>query len=308
MFRNERRSGSRNCDTDIYSRLYILYSADDALRAISSALFRCIQTQAGGIDMRINEVFLSASHVSRAPEGVDSFFYFIKNGSLGPAGKISPQVLLAAFAYDFPEGNIEAEIMARMAKLMGPTGLEASDICLPVDPYKIADVIPVFKVNDVDFKNSSLEGAVILNNVGQNDDAIAGASFLVKADEPEYRRKYILAHMMGHYFTNHFSSFIGTRIFQGKPRFVENDRTLGYGMHSDSREYEADIFALDLMVPQKVLGEIMDDGSYSVPDMLEIFGAPLDMIQRQAKRMGRKLPCFGTVDADIKLDYLSVDI
>ena len=258
--------------------------------------------------MRINESFRFASHVSSAPEGVDSFFYFIKNGSLAPAGKVPPLVLLAAFAYDFPEGNIEAETMARMAKLMGPVGLEASDICLPVDPYEIADVIPVFKVNDVDFKNSSLEGAVILNNVGQNDDAIAGASFLVKADESEYRRKYILAHMMGHYFMNHFSSFIGTRIFQGKPRFVENDRTLGYGMHSDSREYEADIFALDLMVPQKVLGAIMDDGSYSVPEMLEIFNVPLDMLLRQAKRMGRKLPCFGTVDADIKLDYLSVDI
>lgn len=258
--------------------------------------------------MRISESFLSVSHVSHAPEGVDSFFYFIKNGSLDPAGKVPPLVLLAAFAYDFPEGNIEAETMARMAKLMGPTGLEASDICLPVDPYEIADVIPVFKVNDVDFKNSSLTGAVILNNVGSGENAIAGASFLIKANESEHRRKYILAHMMGHYFMNHFSSFIGTRIFQGKPRFVENDRTLGYRMNSDCREYEADIFALDLMVPQKVLGEIMDDGTYSVPEMLEIFNVPLDMLLRQAKRMGRKLPCFGTVDADMGLRYLTVDI
>lgn len=240
-------------------------------------------------------------------EGVDSWFNFVRNGTLGLTETISPQILLAAFACDFSTGDIEAETTARLAKLNTPMGLETEDICLPMNPFDITNVIPMFGLQEVTFKKSNMLGAVLLNNSFNEDNT--NVTFILKDKEHEYEKRFVLAHMMGHFFLNHFAQLTGSKSFMGtKPRFIENNSTIGFKTLTDKMEYEADIFALDLMIPQKVLQVIMDDGTYTVPEIIDVFEAPAEMIQKQAERMGRKLPFFKATNVNCDFEYFDIDI
>lgn len=235
-------------------------------------------------------------------EAVASFMEFMHQGSLGISSpKIPPQVLLAAFAYEYEEGNTGLERLLRLCSESEPT--DPMEITVPIDPYQIVSMIPVFAADDVNFKKTGIMGGVSIHTLGFGQDSVTKVRFLVNSEESEQKKKLILSHMMGHYFLNHYS-------IPGKVRtkYLENSFSVDVDRTLELREYEANSFALDLLIPRNVLGMVMDEGTCTIPEMLEIFDVPAEAIKAQAIRIGRRLPVFGMVEFKNDLEYLDINI
>lgn len=131
------------------------------------------------------------------------------------------------------------------------------------DPYKLCDElgIDVIVVNMPDGSS----GMIVKR---EREDA----EIFVEADDPEVRRKFTVAHELGHYIE----------------RSLKNDEEFSFrerrGMEYNLHEFFADEFAGELLMPLDQFGPLMDNG-VSNTELAARFKVSLAAVERRRARI-----------------------
>lgn len=118
---------------------------------------------------------------------------------------------------------------------------EYTDGSLPIDPVVIAKKVGI-PISQVNFK--SVKGSVVLGGIKKNKENI---SIYINANDSMARKRFTIAHELGHYFLNHINN---------KGEFVDLHRDV-LAVKS-KEEQEANEFAGCLLMPEKKLVEKFD--------------------------------------------------
>lgn len=204
---------------------------------------------------------------------------------------------LASFAHYMQTGKLPSDIQYPpefILSYMMQQDEEAEDeegnvsLALPVDPYEIIENMPsgTIEVAKGNFNISGMRGASGRNRTFDPNESDEQIKFMLNANENESTQRYLLAHMLGHYFLGHYTRFT---------RLVETKDTLDIGNEASDCERAANIWACDLLVPAEALQTAFDNHT-PISELIDMFNAPAAVLTQQAKKLGRKLPIFGVVE------------
>lgn len=127
------------------------------------------------------------------------------------------------------------EIEARASEVRGRHKMTT----IPIDPVLIAEREGI-KVNNAKFKRDNLVGLIMKDG----DDV----TVLVKQDDPGFRKRFTIAHELGHYFL-HLSKD-GEYLDKEANLFRQQSGDEGGSVGGDRRrEFQANLFAAALLMP-----------------------------------------------------------
>lgn len=101
----------------------------------------------------------------------------------------------------------------------------------------------------------------------RTSEATGEATIWVRQEDPEFRKRFTLAHLLGHIVLHGKQPEFRDATFQGDPR-----------------EVEANVFALTLLAPPLWVRRHMRDTDFKVEKMARLFGVSEAMIHRQLTR------------------------
>ena len=131
------------------------------------------------------------------------------------------------------------EIESRAQEVLQQAGATAT---LPIDPITLANAAGV-KVHNAEFSQGNLSGMI----TRQGNDTI----ILVKESEPGNRKRFTIAHELGHHFLHLAStdgSFVDNTINLFREQFHDHARDA-----DRARETEANRFAAALLMPESLM-------------------------------------------------------
>ena len=130
---------------------------------------------------------------------------------------------------------------------------------LPVDPVRLANRLGV-SVNNAKFADNS-RAALIAKRGGTT-------RIYVEQSDPPYRKRFSIAHELGHHFLHLLSD--GEIVDSHSDMFREKETTTGSDWEYRNREVEANWFAASLLMPEDLVREEWEK-NLSVPQMAKVF-------------------------------------
>ncbi|NDV63361.1 ImmA/IrrE family metallo-endopeptidase [Puniceicoccales bacterium CK1056] len=143
---------------------------------------------------------------------------------------------------------------------------------IPIDPIKVA------REHGISVKNAKFYRDDISGMISKKDDEVL---ILVNVDEPPYRKRFTIAHELGHYFLHldEQNEFVDTSIN------LFRDSSNGEGGPVRAKEIEANKFAAELLMPESKVSALYKDVK-SISDLARIFNVSEDAMSIRIARLG----------------------
>ena len=130
---------------------------------------------------------------------------------------------------------------------------------LPIDPVRLANRMGI-SVNNAKFTDDSR--AALIAKRGQT------TRVFVEQSDPPYRKRFSIAHEIGHHFLHLLSD--GEIVDSHSDMFREKEPTVGHTSELRLREIEANWFAASLLMPEELV-KIEWEKNPSVPQLAKTF-------------------------------------
>ena len=139
---------------------------------------------------------------------------------------------------------------------------------LPIDPVRLANRLGI-SVNNAKFADDSRASMI----------AKRGESIrvFVEQSDPPYRKRFSIAHELGHHFLHLLSD--GEIVDSHSDMFREKEPTSGYMSKRRLQEVEANWFAASLLMPEELVKTEWEK-NLSVPQLAKIFN-----VSREARQL-----------------------
>ena len=137
--------------------------------------------------------------------------------------------------------NARSQIERRAKEILVQHGLFA----VPVDPIDLASKLGI-SVHNAKFADDSLAG-LIAKRAGH-------AQILVEQSDPPYRKRFSIAHELGHHFLHLPND--GQIVDKRVDMFREKQPTAAAWSEQRNREIEANWFAASLLMPEELVREL----------------------------------------------------
>lgn len=171
---------------------------------------------------------------------------------------------------DVPLGSAEVEARKVISRILAD---DQGRITLPVDPHRVAAGLGIDVVERRLKKDTS--GAI------SKDPGNRSATAVVNSRDPKNRRRFTLAHEIGHFVKGVRED--GPEAPKGKVEW--RDETSSWG--TDPEERFANTFAAALLMPRRAVGGFWARG-LSLPDMAKTFGVSESSMNFRLINLGLK--------------------